>query len=156
MPPITFSPGLWVDAAPFRAHLRHVMAVGDLSIEVVAALTGINPRAAAHLLDGRAGRPVRRISADVGRRLLQLTSFDARTVRWRLVPARMTRARLRELVAEGHGIDELASRTGVDGQTLRELLDRQRDACTSLVAARVGALHAALEARYDLIYSLAS
>lgn len=149
------NPGSWVDAAPFRAHLRHVMAVGDMSVEVVAELTGVPLRAAQHLLLGRAGRAVRRISADTGRRLLRLTSADARTARWRLVPARGTLLRLEELLAGGLTVVEIAQRTGIDHDTLRDLANGRSDACSTLVAGQIGALHGAQEARYDLIYSLA-
>ena len=146
----------WVDAAPFRAHLCHVMAVGDMSVEVVAHLAGIGPRAARHLLHGRAGRPIRRISAHTARRLLQVTSADARTAGRRLVSARVTAARLRELLAAGHPVVGLAEQVGVDPNLLRELAEGQRSVCTPLLAARLGALQAALAARDDLIYSLAS
>ena len=148
--------GTWVDAAPFRADLRHVMAVGDMSVEVVAELTGIPPRAAWHLLVGRAGRPVRRISADTARRLLRLTSADARAAGRRRVPARGTVFRLHELVTGGHTVVQIAERTGIDHDTLRDLVEGRRDVCSTLVAGRVGALFEAREARYDLIYSLAS
>ena len=39
---------------------------------------------------------------------------------------------------------------------LRELAEGRRNVCTPLLAARLGALQAALAARDDLIYSLAS
>jgi hypothetical protein len=156
MPTVREGAGPWVDAAPFRAHLRHVMAVGDMSVEVVAELTGIPPRAARHLLEGRAGRAVRRISADTARRLLRVTSADARTVGCRLVSARITVARLQELVAAGHDVGDLARQISIDTDTVRDLAEGRRDTCSPLVAARVGAVHAARDARYDLIYSLAS
>lgn len=146
----------WVDAAPFRAHLRHVMAVGDMSVEVVAQLAGIGPRAARHLLHGRAGRPIRRINANTARRLLQVTSADARTAGRRLVSARATAERLRGLVAAGHTLAELAGQVEADPQMLRDLAERRRNVCTPLLAARLAALEAALAARDDLIYSLAS
>ena len=146
----------WIDAAPFRAHLRHVMAVGDISVEVVAALAGISARAARHLLNGRGGRPVRRISPDTARRLLRVTSADARWAGQRLVPAPATAARLKDLLAAGHSLDELAGEVRVAADELFALAEGRRDACTPLVAARLAALHAAVDARYDLIHSLAS
>ncbi len=132
------------------------MAVGDLSVEVVAQLAGIGPRVARHLLHGRAGRPVRRINAHTARRLLQVTSADARAAGRRLVHARVTAARLRDLLGAGHALVELADQVGVDAGQLRELVDGRRNVCSQLLAARVGALDAALVAREELIYSLAS
>ena len=131
----------WVDAAPFRAHLRHVMAVGDMGVDVVAALTGIPTRAARHLLNGRGGRPVRRISPDTARRLLRVTSADARWAGQRLVPAPATAARLNDLLAAGHSLDELAVEVHIAAAELLALAEGRRDACTPLVEARLAALH---------------
>ena len=63
----------WVDAAPFRAQLRYLMASTSLSAEEVAAAVGISARLAERLLHGRNGRPLRRVSPDTGRRLLRLS-----------------------------------------------------------------------------------
>jgi hypothetical protein len=63
----------WVDAAPFRAQLRYLMACASLSAEEVAAAAGISARLAYRLLHGRNGRALRRVSPDTGRRLIQLS-----------------------------------------------------------------------------------
>jgi hypothetical protein len=63
----------WVDAAPFRAQLHYLMASTSLSAEEVAAAVGISARLAQHLLHGRNGRPLRRVSHETGRRLLLLS-----------------------------------------------------------------------------------
>jgi hypothetical protein len=63
----------WVDAAPFRAQLRYLMASASLSAEEVAAAAGISARLAHRLLHGRNGRALRRVSPDTGRRLIQLS-----------------------------------------------------------------------------------
>ena len=68
----------WVDAAPFRAQLRYLMASTSLSAEEVAAAVGISARLAERLLHGRNGRPLRRVSQDTGRRLLQLSADQIR------------------------------------------------------------------------------
>lgn len=147
---------VWVDATPFRAHLAHVMAVGDMTVDVVAAMTGVPLRAARHLLHGRGGRPVRRISADNGRRLLRVTSFDARTVRQRLVSCRGVVQQLREMEETGRTLAEVAARAGIDLDLLRDLTERRRDVCSPLIAAQVAALHTALDVGDDLSYPLAS
>lgn len=140
---------VWVDAAPFRAHLAHVMAVGDMSVDVVAAMTGVSLRAARHLLRGRGGRPVRRISAETGRRLLRITSFDARTVRQRLVSSRGAVMQLGEIRTTGLPLIEVARRSGIDEDLLVELVEGRRDVCSPLLAAQVAALHTALDAGPD-------
>jgi hypothetical protein len=71
-------PRTWIDAAPFRAHVAHVMAAGRLSQESVAALAGVAPRVIARLLQDGLAEPVRVIRADLGRRLLEIAGPKAR------------------------------------------------------------------------------
>ncbi len=70
----------WVDAAPFRAWLEHLMSAGGLSSAEVAALAGVSARATRALLTGRRGRPVRRICRLTAMRLLSVT--PSRKRRW--------------------------------------------------------------------------
>ena len=92
--------GVWVDATPFRAHLMHLLATG-LTEPVIARLAGVSVRSVDHLAHGRRGRPVRRICGDTGRRLLRITTVEARAIRFRPVPVRPSRYRLRAMVAAG-------------------------------------------------------
>ena len=71
----------WVDAAPFRAQLRYLMASTSLSAEEVAAAVGIPARLAERLLRGRNGRPLRRVSPETGRRLLRVSIAQLRSSR---------------------------------------------------------------------------
>ena len=132
---------VWVEAAPFRAQLAHTMAVGDMSVEEVAAMTGVPARAARRLLHGRSGRPVRRISAEMGRRLLRLSSADARTVRQRSVPARGAAGRLRDLLASGLTMSELAARTGVAASRLSAVAGGHLATCSPLIDAQIAVVH---------------
>ena len=68
----------WVDAGPFRAQLRFLMASGSLTVDDVAAVAGISARLADRLLHGRDGRPLRRISPDTARRLIQISDQQVR------------------------------------------------------------------------------
>jgi len=132
--------GAWVDARPFRAHLRHVMAVGNLSAVEVATLAGVSPRLATSLLTGRSGRPVRRISPDAARALLALTASDARAVRTRQVPAEEFRQRLRRLQSRGWDRSALAEQLGVATGDLVTLADARTSWCSALLAIRLVAL----------------
>jgi hypothetical protein len=67
----------WIEAAPFRAHVAHVMAAGRWSQESVAAMAGVAPKVIARLLQDGPGQPVRVIRADLGRRLLAIRSPQA-------------------------------------------------------------------------------
>ena len=70
--------GYWVDAAPFRAQLHHLMGGTALTIGEVAAEAGISVRLAQHLAYGRNGRALRRVSAETGRRLMSLSAAQLR------------------------------------------------------------------------------
>jgi len=130
----------WVEAAPFRAHLRHLMAVADLSPAAVAVLVGISPSLAHRLLHGRGGRPVRRVNPDTARRLLRVTSADARAVRRRVVSARPTVHHLHQLRRAGWSDGELSQLLGIGPQVLASLLnDVGEQSCTQLVALRAAA-----------------
>jgi hypothetical protein len=73
--------GYWVDAAPFRAQLHHLMGSTSLTAAEVAAVAGISARLATHLAYGRNGRALRRISPETGRRLMAVSVPQLR--RWR-------------------------------------------------------------------------
>jgi hypothetical protein len=73
--------GHWVDAAPFRAQLHHLMGSTALSAAEVATAAGISRRLAVHLAYGRNGRALRRVSPETGRRLMALSVTQLR--RWR-------------------------------------------------------------------------
>lgn len=127
----------WVDAAPFRAHLRHLMGVGDLSATEVATLAGVPPRLAVSLAQGRAGRPVRKVSPAAARALLQVTAADVRAVRTRQVPAADSRRRLRRLREQGAALAELAGGLGVTAEELRTLAEPHSSWCSALLALRL-------------------
>ena len=132
----------WVAAAPFRAHLGHLMAVADLTVEMVAAWAGISPRVARLLLDGRRGRPVRRVSRDVAGRLLRITTADACGVDSRTVSAALTRERLVELLADTDGdLVRLARGLDLPESLVATLLD-DASCCAQRIALRVAAVHA--------------
>lgn len=128
---------LWVDAGPFRAHLRHVMGVGRLSATEVAVLAGVSPRLADSLLTGRAGRPVRRISPQSARALLHVDAAGVRRLRERQVPAEESRRRLRGLLRRRPGLPDLADELGVTAAELATLSDPSTGWCSALLALRL-------------------
>ena len=129
----------WVEAAPFRAHLRHLMAVSSMSASCVALLVGISPRLAANLLYGRSGRPLRRISPDTARKLLRVTGADARETRFRTVPAHPTAGHLRQLSAVGWSDEGLAELLGLRADELAGIRAGTLSSCTQLAALRAAA-----------------
>src|SRR4051794_7847220 len=130
----------WVEAGPFRAHLRHVMAVGELTATEVAALAGGSPRLVTSLLPGRGGPPVRRISPDPARALLRLPAVEARELRSRQVPAAESRLRLRRLLTARADHVALAAELGVTSEMVATLAEETTTWCSALLALRLLAL----------------
>jgi hypothetical protein len=131
--------GTWVEAAPFRAHLRHLMSVSGLGPSSVALLVGISPRCAHRLLHGRDGRPLRRISPEVARKLLVLTPADARAVQRCTVPAGATVRHLLRLREAGWSEPQLAAAVGLGHAEVTRLLTGASSSCSQLVALRAAA-----------------
>jgi AraC-like DNA-binding protein len=131
----------WVDAAPFRAHVAHLMAAGALSMEAVALLAGVRTRAVARLMAGRdTGRQVpRRINAELARLLLAVRCSDVRALRCRVIGAQTVIARSRLLRSAGWSESRLAAALGVDRSSLAGLLEGSATTCTALVALRAAA-----------------
>jgi hypothetical protein len=137
----------WVDARPFRAHLKHLMAVGSLDVAEVAVVLGLSTRAVRHLLEGRAGRLPRRISPHTARRLLLVRADDVRGLRWCLAPAAAACTSLHRLHASGWSTAEVASAVGVG---LDELATLERHThCNRLLAVRLVGLARALPTTLD-------
>lgn len=128
--------GDWVDAAPFRAQLRHLMSGTALSAAEVATVAGISAQLAEHLLTGRNGRPVRRVSRETARRLLALTVRQLRSLQRRTEPAGRARWELARLRAAGWDHSAIADRVGATAPELDELWEGATD-CRRLLAVRL-------------------
>jgi hypothetical protein len=127
----------WVEAGPFRAHLRHLMDVGGLTATEVAVLAGVPPRMAASLASGRGGRPVRRISPENARALLRVAAADVRSLSARQVPAAESRLRLQRLLLRCGSPVRLAEDLGVAASALHELARPDASWCSALLALRL-------------------
>jgi hypothetical protein len=128
----------WVDAAPFRAQLRYLMASGSLTVGDVAAVAGISARLADRLLHGRDGRPVRRISPDTARRLIQVSGQQVRALRRIMVPAAPARLQLHRLHRAGLEDLVIAERVRIAVPELVELASGA-DTCSLLLTVRLTA-----------------
>ncbi|HJV14172.1 MAG TPA: hypothetical protein VJ625_09800 [Propionibacteriaceae bacterium] len=132
------APDQWVDAGPFRAQLRYLMASGSLSVEEVAAVTGISASLADRLLHGRNGRPLRRISPDTARRLIQVSDQHVRALRRIMVPAVPARLQLCRLYRAGWQNLGIAQRVRVSVPDLVELA-AGAEMCSLLLTVRLTA-----------------
>jgi predicted transcriptional regulator len=134
----------WVDAAPFRAHLRQLISEHGVAWRTVAVLAEVPPAVLAQLLRGRHGRPATRIHPLVAQRLFQLTGAMIVRAATESMPARNARAVLRLLTADGWPVAELAVRTGVPAAELTRILRRRGTRCSRLTAATIKAAGQAL------------
>jgi hypothetical protein len=138
----------WVDAGPFRAQLRYLLASGALSVDDVAAVAGISARLADRLLHGRNGRPLRRISPDTARRLIQVSDQHVQALRRIMVPAAPARLQLRRLYRAGWENLAIAQRVRVAAPELVELA-AGAETCSLLLTVRLtAAARAADSLRY--------
>jgi hypothetical protein len=128
----------WVDARPFRAQLRFLMASGSLTVDDVAAVAGISARLADRLLHGRDGRPLRRISPDTARRLIQVSDQQVQALRRIMVPAAPARLQLRRLCRAGLEEPAIAERVRVAVPELVELASGA-ETCSLLLTVRLTA-----------------
>lgn len=131
---------VWVDATPFQAHVAQLLAAG-LTVPVIAQLAGVRERSVRHLAHGREGRRVQRICRDTGRRLLRITTMEARAIRFRPVPVRLSRVRLRTMMGAGWTIDQLAEQTGLGVDEVARIVGRGSATCSQLSALKVAVGH---------------
>jgi hypothetical protein len=128
----------WVDARPFRAQLRYLMASGSLTVDDVATIAGIPARLADRLLHGRNGRPLRRISPDTARRLIQISDQQVQALRRIMVPSALARLQLRRLYRAGWENLAIARRVHVPAPELIELA-AGAEVCSLLLTVRLTA-----------------
>ena len=108
-------------AAPFRAHLWSVVGLTGVHWRVVALRAGVSPALVRHLLFGRDGRSVKRISHGSALRLSGLDHEDIMELHHRLVSAGPTVRRYERLRKQGHTASELAVVYQVDRAALESL-----------------------------------
>lgn len=99
----------WVTAAPFRAHLCHLVNETGLPWRVLAGEAALPDRVVRSLLHGRAGRPLRRIAPHYARRLLRLDASTLSEALRELVPATASHADAHLLLGSGWSTTQIAA-----------------------------------------------
>ncbi len=122
----------WVDAAPFRAHVRHAVEAAAVPWPAVAVATGVSLPAVHALLVGRAGRPQTRIEPRLAGRLLRIGADELIAMRSLRVPAARTGARLRNLLAAGVDPLWVARWCQIGLNELTLLVEGEATSCTQL------------------------
>jgi hypothetical protein len=141
----------WLDSAPFRAHVVHVMSASGLSARELAALSHVSVRLIRRLVHGRDGRPVRRIDPLSARRLFGVTALDATLVRSRVVPAGCARATVLLLLTRGRSVGSLARLTGLTSVDLSRLVDGNLTTVCQIVELRLTAALIELDGSADRV-----
>lgn len=126
-----------MDAAPFRAHLRHALAVADVPWPAVAVAGGVPVTVVRALLFGQDGRTQTRIDPRVAARLLNVGARELSRMRTDRVGASATTDRLRLLLAGGVDPLQLARWCRITPDELAQLVDGDTATCTRLTAALV-------------------
>lgn len=130
----------WVLAAPFRAHLRHLVEGSGLPWEVVALHAGVSVSTASGLLFGRRGRPLRRIARPVALRLLAVSVESVSRLPRLAIPAGASGSRARLLLGRGAHPQALARELGIPVGLLGALVDGQVHHVSRELALRLRAL----------------
>lgn len=122
----------WVDAAPFRAHVRHAVETTAVPWQVVAVAADVSLTAVHALLSGRAGRTQTKIAPRLAARLLQIDVRELHAMRSLRVPAWLTGRRLRDQLVAGADPLRMARwcQIGLDELTL--LVEGEATSCTRL------------------------
>lgn len=103
----------WVDAAPFRAHLLQLHEITGGPWQVIALSAGLTVSLATSLVEGRGGRPLRRLPREAAYGLLGVTAQRLTKLDSTRVDAAPTCRRLTELSRRGFDPAQLALRMGV-------------------------------------------
>lgn len=119
----------WVAAEPFRAHVRHLVAVSGLPWPAVAVAAGLSVTMLDHLLHGRRGRPLLRISPLVAAALFVLDPHELARAARAWVPVQRTRDTLLGLLAEGADLGGLSRFSGLPRATLAAIAAGDTPGC---------------------------
>lgn len=122
----------WVDAAPFRAHVRHAIAVAGVPWPAFAVESGVPVTAVRTLLFGRSGRHQPRIEPRIAARLLCLGAHELTSLRRTQVVADDTAKRLEQLLIDGTPPLALAQWCAISPNELARLVDGEAFTCSRL------------------------
>jgi hypothetical protein len=136
--------GDWVLAAPFRAHVRHLITASGLAWRTVALLAGVPAAAMDRLLHGRGRRHQQRMDPVLAGRLFQLTSKDLAAARMQTMPVAVCRAALLDLARSGWAATEIAWRANLSPAQLNAIAGGQQAQCTRAIGATILAAAQAL------------
>lgn len=134
----------WVSAAPFRAHVRHLIEEYGLAWRTIAVLAEVPTPALRDLVRGRDGRPVPRLHPLIAERLFHLTADAIEAAASRPAHAGFARSLLHVLQHRGWTITEIIERSGLPGDEVSAVAAGARIDCSQLTEATIKAVAQAL------------
>lgn len=135
--------GDWVDATPFRAHVRHLAAATNLSWRAIALYADV-PLLTVHvLLHGRDGRPLRRLAPDIARRLLGVHPATLSALTTKVTPVTDTADVVRSMLRLGWTTRDIAARCTLTQVEVAALADTTQGYTSRRIALVVAAVAAA-------------
>ncbi|MDO5533635.1 MAG: hypothetical protein Q4F65_03150 [Propionibacteriaceae bacterium] len=131
---------IWVDAAPFGAHLTQLCALTGVGWQELALRAGVPLRLAARLTGhgGGSGR-LRRIPRQVAEQLWALTLEEVDELKRTSVLAESTCSRVGFLLASGVALPRLAAQLGCSPAFVADLADHRPTHVSALIALRAAA-----------------
>lgn len=123
----------WVEAEPFRAHLHHLAETTGVPWQLLALHAGISLALADHLMNGRRGRHVRRLSKASASHIIAVSAQDAATLGTVWVRATLARRRANALIRLGWPRATLAPALGIAPAELDSLLAGRTEWVTRLL-----------------------
>jgi len=123
----------WVLAAPFRAHVTHLMSSAQVPWPVVAYEAGISLATLRTLMFGRHGRLRSKIAYDAAIRLIELRPEDLRWLRVAQVNADQVGARIRVLRSAGAEWADIAKWLTIDVATCQAIARGERCSCSTML-----------------------
>ena len=126
------SRGPWIDAAPFRAHVRHTITVAGLPWQSLAVVAGVPLPAVRSLLFGRSGRLPSRLEPRLATRLLAVDAAGLTALRHLWVGSTTTSEALWAVLGAGVDPLELAHWCRLSRDELAGLVDGEATRCSQL------------------------
>jgi len=123
----------WVLAAPFRAHVIHLIETAQVPWPVVAYQAGVSLGTLRTLLFGRHGKARSKIAQESASRLIELRTDDLSWMRSASVSSRNLATRIRMLRSRHVAWGRIAAFLGVSEEICQEFARGERCSCTVLV-----------------------
>ncbi len=120
----------WVLAAPFRAHVSHLIGNAQVPWPVVAYQAGVPLGTLRTLLFGRHGRPRGKITHEVAQRLFDLRLSDLARLRVAQTRAEPTSERIRSLRDKGATWEQIGAFSGLTPADCQSLGNGTRPYCS--------------------------